>query len=148
MKRNENSGTPLVEAPENMMFFTRYDPIEFFINFPMTGINAAVADHFIMFFRNVSDKATYEIHDRNGLLYVGIIFVPIIMKSDKVTIIFINSGGGNYGASKIASNVFDDFFRVTFVGLGINIENILMFIVTEGFYLFKRWTEFGLHFIQ
>ena len=41
-----------------------------------------------MFFRDVPDKTFDEFHNRNRFLYVLIIFVPIVMESDHITIVF------------------------------------------------------------
>ncbi len=39
-------------------------------------------------------------YNRKCFFHIGIIFVPIIMESDKVAIVFINPGSGNHGTSK------------------------------------------------
>ena len=44
-----------------------------------------------MFFRDVPDETFDEIHNRNRFLYVLIIFVPIVMESDHITIVFDQS---------------------------------------------------------
>ena len=44
-----------------MVFFTGDGFVEFFVNFPMAGINATIADHLIMLFWDVPDKAFNKI---------------------------------------------------------------------------------------
>ncbi len=51
---------------------------EFFINLPVSGINAAVADHFEMFFRDMLDEAFHEIHNRKSFFHIGVIFVAVV----------------------------------------------------------------------
>ena len=80
--------------------------MELFINIPVTGINAAVAYHFEMLFRDMADEALYERHNRKVFFDIGVIFVAVVMEGDKVAIIFVNPGGGNNRTSQIAPNVF------------------------------------------
>lgn len=39
-------------------------------------------------------------YNRKCFFHIGIIFVPIIMESDKVAIVFINPESGNHGTSE------------------------------------------------
>lgn len=80
--------------------------MEFFINFPVSCINAAVADHFEMFFRDMPDETSYELHNRKRFFDIGIIFMAVVMEGDKVAIIFVDPGGGNNRTSQIAPNYF------------------------------------------
>ncbi len=147
-KSGEDSGAPLVKASEKAVFITGNGSMEFFINFPVTGINAAVADHFEMFFRDMTDKTPYELHDREGLFHIGVILVAVVMEGDKVAIIAVNPGCGDNGAPQIAPNIFYGGFGVAFIRLGIDIETVFVFPVTAGFHLFEGRAEFFPHFIQ
>ena len=111
-------------------------------------INAAVADHFEMLFRDMADKTLYELHNRKGFFNIGVIFVAVVMEGDKVAIIAVNPGCGDNGAPQIASNVFYGGFGVAFIRLGIDIETVFVFPVTAGFHLFEGRAEFFPHFIQ
>ena len=122
--------------------------MEFFVNLPVACINAAIADHFVMLFRDMPDKALYELHNRKGFFHIGVIFVAVVMESDGVAIIAVNPGCGNNGTPQIAPNVFYGGFGVTFIWLCIDIETVFVFPVTAGLYLLKRRTGFGFHFIQ
>lgn len=122
--------------------------MEFFINFPVPCINAAVADHFEMLFGDMADEAFYELHNRKCFFHIGIIFVAVVMEGDKIAIIFVNPGGGNNRTPQIAPNVFYGGFGVAFSWLGIDIETVFVFPVTTGLYLFERGTDFGFQFTQ
>ena len=122
--------------------------MEFFVNLPVACINAAIADHFVMLFRDMPDKALYELHNRKGLFHIGVIFVAVVMESDGVAIIAVNPGCGNNGTPQIAPNVFYGGFGVTFIRLSIDIETVFVFPVTAGLFLFERRADFGFHFIE
>lgn len=122
--------------------------MEFFVNLPVSSIYAAITDHFVMLFRDMSDEAFYELHNRKSFLNIGVIFVAVIMEGNKVTIIFVNPGSCNYGTTQITPDVFYNRFWITFVWFGIDIEAVFVIPVTAGFDLFERGTDFGFHFIE
>ena len=130
------------------MLFTGNGSVKFFINFPVPCINAAVADHFEMFFRDMLDETFDELRNRKRFFDIGVIFVAVVMKGDKVAIIVVNPGSGNNRTSQIAPNVFYGGFGVAFSWLGIDIETVFVFPVTTGLYLFERGTDFGFQFIE
>lgn len=131
-----------------MVLFTGDSTAKLFVNLPMAGVNATITDHFVMLFRDMADKTLYEFHNRNRFFHVLFIFMAVVMKGDKVTIIVINSGGGNDRTAKIASNVFYNCFGITFIRFGIHIKTFPVFLVAEGFDFFKRGSDSGLHFIE
>ena len=59
--------------------------MQFFISITMSGVKAAITDHFEMFFRDMADEPFDEINDRNGFLNILFIFVAVIMKSTEIT---------------------------------------------------------------
>lgn len=77
------------------MFFTRDGTVQLFVNIPVTCIYAAIANHFIMLLWNVTDKTLYKFHNRYGFLHIFIIFMAVVMESNKITIIVVNPRGGN-----------------------------------------------------
>ena len=89
-----------------------------------------------------------EIHDRNFFRDKDIIFVSVVMKCDKVTVIMIDSGGGNHRSAKIAADLFRDRFGITFVWFCINIETIFLVAIAGSFCFSERITDSGVHFIQ
>ncbi len=54
----------MVKAPVDMAFFTGYGTVQLLVNLPVAGIDAAVANHFVMLFGDMLDKPPYEFHDR------------------------------------------------------------------------------------
>lgn len=130
------------------MLFTGNGSVELFINLPVAGINAAVADHFEMLFRDMADEAPYELHNRKGFFHIGVIFVAVVVEGDKVAIIDVDPGRGDNRPPQIASNVFYGGSGVTFIRLGIDIETVFVFPVTARLSLFERSADFGFHFTQ
>ena len=47
-----------------MVLFTRDSTVKLFIDFPVSGINTAIADHLIVLFGDVSDKAFNNLFKR------------------------------------------------------------------------------------
>lgn len=122
--------------------------MELFVNITVPGIDAAIADHFIMLLGDMLDEAPDELHSRNGFLYILPIFMAVVVEGDRFTVIVVNPGSSDNGASKVAANVFYNSAGVAFVGLGIHVEAFFVFPVTKGFYFFKRWSDLFFHFAQ
>lgn len=114
----------------------------------MACINAAITNHFVVLFWDMSDEAFYKIHNRDSFLNIAVILVTIVMESNKVTVILVNPRSGDDRASKIAADIFHDSLRVTSLGFCIDIESLFVFPVTEGLYYFKGRSDFSFHFIQ
>lgn len=133
----KNGGAPLVKTPVYMMFAFGYSPIEFRIDLTMPCIQAAIADHFKMFFRDMADQTLDEIHSRDGFFNIFFIFVTIVVESNHIAIIFIDSGGGNDRSAKITTDIFDHYFGITEIGFCINIKSLFVVVVTSGLYFFK-----------
>lgn len=74
------------------------------------------------------DQSSDEVHYREGFLHILAIFMAVVMESDKIAVIPVDSWCGNYGASEIAPNVFYNRFRVAFVGLCVHIEPFFVFL--------------------
>ena len=72
------------------MFFTGDGSVQLFVNLTVPGIKTAVSDHLVMLFRDMPDEALYEFHNRNGFFHVFVIFMAVIVESDKLSIIVIN----------------------------------------------------------
>ena len=67
-----------------------------------------------------------------------VVLMVVERESNKVTAILINAGRGDDRPSKIAVNIFDNRFRDTGIGFGINIEAIFMFQVATDLCVVKR----------
>lgn len=110
----------------------------------MASIKSAIADHFIMLFRDMADEPLDEVHNRDGFLDIFVIFVSVIVEGNKVAIIAVDPGSGDYGPSKVTSNVFENSFRMAFVRFGIDIEAMFVFPVAACFDFFEGGTDTGL----
>lgn len=73
------------------MFFLRNGTTELFIGATMACIDAIIADHLEIGFRDVSDQSFHEIQYGNGLVNKFVVFVPVVVKGNRVTVIFINA---------------------------------------------------------
>ena len=138
----------MVKTPVNMVFFPGDGSAEFFIGLPVSGIKAAIADHFIMLFGDMSDQALDELHDRDSFLHIFAILMAVVMEGDEVAVIFVNAGSGDDRASQITADIFEDRFRVAGIGSGINVKAIFMLPVAEGLNLFKRGADLSFHFLE
>ncbi len=74
--------------------------------------------------------------------------MPVVVEGHRITIIFVNPGGGNHGVAKITSDVFYNCFGVAFVWLCIHIKTIFVVTVAGSLHFFKRRVKFCLHFVQ
>ena len=114
----------------------------------MSGIKAIISDHFKIFIRDVLYKQLNKINGGKCFGDKGIVLMLIVMEGHVITIVGINPGKGNDGASKIAADIFDNGIRVTEIGFGINIKAIFVFMVNMGFGLSKRRADTFFHLIQ
>ena len=121
---------------------------ESFVTFPVAGVDAIVAYLLEMFFRDMLYETVYEIESRNRFHDQAVILVTVIVEGDHVTVIFINTGGGNDGPAKIAADVFSNDLRVTFIGFCMDIKTVFMVSVDGGFYFFERRADAAFQFIQ
>lgn len=122
--------------------------MEFLVDIPVAGINAAITDHLVMLFGDMADQTLYKMHNGDGFFHIFVIFMAIVMESNIITIIAVNTGSGDYGSSKIASDILYDGFGITFIGFGIDVKAVLVLPVASGFNLFKGGADFGFQFAQ
>ena len=140
-KSQADRQTPFRNAEDEFFTVRRNGKVEMFGFLLRSGIKTVVTHHFEMFVGNMSDDPADEINGRNGFADKFIIFVAVVMKGDKFAVIMINSRGSNNRSAEITADIFDDIFRVAFVGLGIDIETVFVFTVTFGNDRFKRRTK-------
>lgn len=133
----KNGVTPLVKTPVDAMFAFGYRPIECGINLPMSCIQAAIANHFKVFFWNMADQTLDEIHNRDRFFHLFFIFVTVVVKSNRIAVVVIDSGSGDDRSAEITADVFDNCFGITKVGFCINIKSLFVVPVTFGLYFFK-----------
>ena len=89
------------------------------VRFTMSGINSIITDHFKMFFRDVLSKPWHEIKNRDGFDDQFLVFMAIVMKSNKITVVRINTRSCNDWSAKITTNVLNHVRGVAFIGHGI-----------------------------
>lgn len=147
-KGRKDGGTPLVKASVNVVFFPGNDPAEFFVDLPVPGIKAAIADHLKIFFRDMADQTLYKLHDGDGFFHIFIILMAIVMKGNEVAVIVINAGSSDHRTAEIAADILDRSFGVTGIGFGIDIEAVFVFPVAAGLHLFKRRADLSFQFVK
>ena len=101
-----------------------------------------------MFFRNVTDQSFDEIHNRESFFHICVIFMAVVVKCNRISVIVVNPGCGDYRSAKIAADVFGNGFGIAKIGFGIDIEAVLMLGIAVGLYLFKRRSDPVFHFIE
>ena len=75
----------------------------------------------------------------DGILKIEMHFLPDVYVPVSYThLIAVYSGCSNYRPTKITSNVFDNCFGIRKIRFGIDIEALLMVVVTFGLDFFKR----------
>lgn len=94
------------------------------------------------------DQAPDEIQDGESLLYIGVIFMTVVMERYGFSIIAVNPGKSDRGSAQVTADIFDYGIRVTFFGLCVNIKPVFIVSVTEGFGLFKRRADAPLQLIE
>lgn len=87
--------------------------------------------HFELHFRDTLDKQGNEVQDRDSSFNIGIILVFVVMESHIFTIIGIDLWSGDDGTAKGAADIFDDSIAVAEIGVGIDIENVLILLVRQ-----------------
>lgn len=114
----------------------------------MSGIQAAIADHFKMLFGDVPDETFYEIQNRQSFFHILFIFVTVIVESNGIAVIPVNPGSGNYCSAKIAADVFSHNSGIGESWFCIDIEALFMLGVTVRFYCFERRSDPVFQFIE
>lgn len=74
--------------------------------------------------------------------------MPVIVESDRITVIVIDPGSSDDRPAKITTDILSDYFGVTENRFSIDIETMFMFAVTSCFYFFKRRPDPDFQFIE
>ena len=122
--------------------------MELRINLTVSCIQAAIADHFKVFLRNVTDEAFDEIHNRKSFFHICFVFVAVIVERNGIPVIVVDSGCGDHRSAKIPSNVFGDHFGVAEIRFGVDIEAVFVLAVAFSLDLFKRRSNAAFQFIE
>lgn len=91
-KGKGNRITPLVKGTEIGMFLLGNGVNKSVFKRMVFGIKAVITDHLEMLFRNMPDEHFDEIHNGDSLCDAPVVFVPVVMEGDSVTIVSIDPG--------------------------------------------------------
>lgn len=130
------------------MFFLWDGTTELFIRATVPCINAIITNHLEIVFGDMAYKSFHEIQCRNCLVNKFVVFVSVVVESNRITIVAVNAGSSNNRTSKISADVFSDDGRVAEIRFCIDIEPILLITVNGGFDFFERVTNPGMHLIK
>ena len=61
------------------------------VDFAVACVETAIAEHFKVLFRDMANQSFDEINSGNRFFYVFIVFMTIVMKSNRLSVIAINS---------------------------------------------------------
>lgn len=116
----------------------------------MSGIDAIVADHLEVLFRDVLHEKGSELKNGDGLFDVGIVLVTVVVKCDSagLRIIFIDPFGSNDRPAKVTADVLGECLHIGEGGLGVDIESLVMYPVHPAFDLFEGRPETFMKKIQ
>lgn len=87
-------------------------------------------------------KSCHEIKNRESFSNQFFVFMTIVVKSNKFTVVRINMRSCNDWSTKIPTNVLDHVRGVAFIGHSSNIKTIFMIGVDRSLKFFKGVTEF------
>lgn len=90
-----------------------------------------------MFFWYVNNQPLNEFYGGNAFGNRFIVFVPGVVESNKVSIIFVDTGRSNYRPSKISCDVFDCGLGSAVIWFGPDIEAFLMILINMIFNFFE-----------
>ena len=139
---------PAVERKIAFVFFFRDGTVQSFVGITVSGIDTIITNHFKMFFRYMLNEPFYKVQSGDCFGSQLVIFVSIVVKSNRISIVVVNAGSCNDGSTKVTAYIFDDRGRVTFSGFGIDVEPIFVISINSGFHLFKGVTKAVMKFIQ
>lgn len=135
---------PTIKGKKYFVLFSRDSSAKIFVRFTVSGIDPIITDYFEMFFRDMLGEPCHEIKNRNGFGDQFLVFMTIVMKSNKFAIIRVNAGSSNDRSAKITTNVFHYMRRNAFIVHDPNVKTIFMFSVNRSLYFFKRITNCGM----
>ena len=75
---------------------------------PVPGIKLIVACHLEVPFRDMLDEGLYEVNGRDGLLDKNIVLMSVVVESDIIPVIGVDTGKCNDRAAQVAADIFDD----------------------------------------
>ena len=133
--------SPPIKGKEYFVLFPGDCSVKRLVRFTMSGIYAVITNHLEMFFRDMLSKSCHEIKNRESFSDQFFVFMTIIVKSNKFTVVRINTRSCNDWSAKITANLLNHMRGVAFIGHSSNIKTIFMFGVDRSLKLFKGVTE-------
>lgn len=112
------------------------------------GIKPIVTGHLEVPFREMLYQELYKVDGRDNLLDKDIVFVPVVMESDVLTVIGVNTGKCNDRVSQVTADMFNYSICIGKGRFCIDMKAVLVFAVDKCFGLFKGGSNPFLHFIK
>ena len=112
------------------------------------GIKPIVTGHFKIPLRDMLDEEFYEINGRDGLLDKNIVLMPVVVESDIIPVIGVDTGKCNDRAPQVSADIFNDGIGVGKGRFCIDIKAVLIFAVDKGFGLYEGRADPFFHFIE
>lgn len=117
------------------------------IDFTVPCIQAIVACHFEILFGDVLDEQLNKINRRKGFPDERIVFVFVVMETNRIPIVRINPGKGGYRTTRVTADIIDNRIRIAEVWLCVNIKAVFVFAVYLRFCMFERRSNALFEFI-
>ena len=146
-KCQNDSIPPGCKRTISISFFRRNRSTDPLVGVSVSGIDAIIANHFEVFFRDMSHKAFSEFYGRNGFINKFVIFVTVVMEGNSTidSIIIVDTGCSNDRTAKITPNVAQYLTILALMRFHINIEPFAGRIINLCFNFFECSRQSGLH---
>jgi hypothetical protein len=112
------------------------------------GVNTVVANHFEMFVRNVNNKPLDEVFGRDSFCNQLVIFMSVVVESDGLTVIAVDTRRGNDRSAQISADILDNVFAFRNGRFGVDIEAVRTVLVDICFRFLERTADVFLHEVQ
>ena len=104
-ERCQNGSSPLSKAKEELFLLPGNSPMKPLILLAVSGIKPTISNHLEMLFGYVANQAFDKVNSRNRFDDIFIIFVAVVMKSNRISIIRVDSGCGDHRPSEITADI-------------------------------------------
>ena len=141
-EREEKRCSPSIERCEEASLFFFNERTKIMGIFVLFSIKSIVTDHFKMFLGDMDNELFDEIPSGNSFGNEFVIFMSVVMKSDEITIIIVNTGRSNNRSAEIATNIVKDRIVVCQSRFSIYIKAVFLIFVDGGFDFFEGRADF------
>ena len=111
-EREEKRCSPSIEGCEEASLFFFDERTKMMSLLVLFSIKAIVTNHFKMLLGDMDNELFDEIPCGNSFGNEFVIFMSVVMKSDEITIIIVNTRRSNHGSSEIATDIVKNRFVV------------------------------------